>query len=242
MTEYREETYGEYIADLYDTWYPADAAAIDMLAELAEGGPALELGIGTGRIALPLQARGIEVYGIDASPAMIAKLRAKPGGEHISVVLGSFADFDLPQRFNLIYVVFNTFFSLLTQEEQMQCFASVAHHLRPDGVFVIEAFVPDLCRFSRGQNVSSVDLRLDAVKLDVSKLDKATQQVMAQHVLLSEKGIRLFPVKLRFAWPSELDLMARLAGMKREHRWSNWQGHPFGSDSGKHISVYGLDS
>lgn len=240
MTDYRDETYGDRIASLYDDWYESyDEAMVALLADLGGRGPALELGIGTGRIALPLQARGLTVHGIDASAAMIEKLRAKPGGDAIPVTLGSFAEFDLDERFSLIYVVFNTFFALLTQEDQIRCFASVARHLQADGVFVLEAFVPDLTRFNRGQNVSGISVDVDVVKLDVSHLDLATQQVMAQHVLLTEAGVRLFPVKLRFAWPSELDLMARLAGMRLQQRWSDWERRPFDANAAKHISVYG---
>ena len=243
MTAYEEKTYGERIAADYDAMYlPPEGAAIDLLAGLAGAGPALELGIGTGRYALPLQARGVSVHGIDASPAMLQKLATKPGGERIPVSVGSFADFELTPRFSLIYVVFNTFFALLTQEEQLRCFASVARHLLSGGVFVIEAFVPDLSRYRHKQNVSAIDVQVDAVKLDVSRLDRASQQITATHVILSAQGVRLFPVQLRYAWPSELDLMARLAGMCLQHRWSDWQRSPYGSDSGKHISMYALSA
>jgi len=243
MTAYEDKTYGERIAADYDAFYrPPGTEAIDLLAELAAAGPALELGIGTGRYALPLQARGVAVHGIDASPAMLQQLAAKPGGERIPISVGSFADFELTPRFSLIYVVFNTFFALLTQEEQLRCFASVARHLLSGGVFVIEAFVPDLSRYQRNQNVSAIDVQMDAVKLDVSRLDRARQHITATHVHLGAQGVRLFPVQLRYAWPSELDLMARLAGMRLQHRWSDWQRSAFGSESAKHISVYALSA
>ncbi len=241
MKHFQEETYGELIADVYDSIYPPpEPAAIDLLADLAGAGPALELGIGTGRYALPLQGRGVTVHGIDASPAMVQQLAARPQGDRITVTLGSFADFTLDQRFSLIYIVFNTFFGLLTQEDQISCFASVGRHLNANGVFLIEAFVPDLNRFQRDQNVSAINIEIDSVQLDVAKLDRAKQQITATHVRLSENGLRLFPVKLRYAWPSELDLMARLAGLRLQHRWSDWQQSPFDSKSQKHISVYTL--
>jgi SAM-dependent methyltransferase len=239
--EYIEETYGERIAGIYDELYAGyDEAAIDCLHRLAGSGPALELGIGTGRIALPLQQRGVEVYGIDASPAMVARLRAKPGGDRIPVTMGSFADVAVDSQFSLVYVPFNTFYALLTQEEQVRCFQNVARHLRPEGVFVTEAFFPDLTRFTGRQTVRAVSIETGEVQLDASQVDPVTQVITSQHIMLGEQGVRLFPVRLRYAWPSELDLMAALAGMRLRHRWGSWEGAPFTADSGKHISVYEL--
>jgi SAM-dependent methyltransferase len=240
MKDYDTSTYGDRIADAYDELYPrSDPASIDLLAELAKGGPALELGIGTGRIALPLHERGVAVHGIDASEAMLTKLRAKPGGAEIHTHTGSFDDFEIGERFRLIYVVFNTFFGLLTQEEQLRCFASVSRHLAPDGVFLLEAFVPDLARFTDGQTVRAVRITEDEVHLDVSRVDPAAQQVSSNHVLIAGNRLSLYPVKLRYAWPSELDLMARLAGLKLRHRWGSWKKQAFTSGSMQHISVYG---
>lgn len=239
MNNYREETYGERIAGIYDEWYPdVDEAAVDTLAELASGGRALELGIGTGRVALPLQQRGIEVHGIDASEAMVARLRAKPGGERIPVTTGNFADVAVDGQFSLIYVLFNTFFGLLTQDEQVRCFENVARHLTSEGAFVLEAFVPDPGRFDAGQTVRATRVGTDEVELELSQVDPVSQQVTTQHVLLSERGVRLFPVKLRFAWPAELDLMARLAGLRLWQRWDGWKRAPFSGESKQHISVY----
>jgi SAM-dependent methyltransferase len=151
MEEYEASTYGERIAGVYDDWHDGcEEAMLDLLQELARGGRALELGIGTGRVALPLQARGIDVAGIDVSESMVARLHDKPGGADIPVVHGTFAGFDFDARFDLVYVVFNTFFGLLTQDEQVGCFQSVARHLSDDGVFVLELFVPDVCRFEGG--------------------------------------------------------------------------------------------
>jgi SAM-dependent methyltransferase len=239
MTRYDDTTYGQRIAGIYDGLYDGyESATIDMLAELAGEGPALELGIGTGRIALPLRERGVTVHGIDASKAMIARLQAKPGGEEIEVIEGSFSDFDLEQRYSLIYVVLNTFYGLRTQEEQVCCFQSVSRHLAHDGVFLIEVFVPDLCRFANHQAVRTPRIREDEVQLDVSRHDPVSQRITSQHVFLSEQGTRLYPVELRYAWPSELNLMARIAGLALQDRWSSWTKAPFTGDSGKHISIY----
>jgi SAM-dependent methyltransferase len=240
MEPYEAETYGERIAGIYDDWYGGfDDATVATLHELAQGGCALELGIGTGRVALPLQQSGVEVHGIDASEAMIARLRAKPGGERITVSLGDFADVAVEGEFSLVYVLFNTFFALLTQDEQVRCFENVARHLSADGAFLLEVFVPDLKRFDGRQTVRAIGIGNDEVRLDISQLDPASQQVTSQHVVLTEDGVRLYPVKLRFAWPSELDLMARLAGLQLRQRWDSWKRTPFSEESGKHISVYG---
>lgn len=239
METYGAETYGERIADVYDGWYgTVDETIILTLAELAQGGRTLELGIGTGRIALPLRERGIEVHGIDASEAMVAKLRQKPGGANIPVTIGNFADFDIEGEFSLIFVGFNTFYGLLTQEEQIQCFRCAARHLTPDGVFLLEVFVPNLNRYTDGQTVRTPSIDTDEVKLETTRIDIVTQQLTGQHVLISEQGIRMFPLKLRYAWPSELDLMAQLAGMRLRSRWGGWQQQPFTAKSPHHISIY----
>jgi SAM-dependent methyltransferase len=240
MKQFDETTYGERIAGIYDDLYAEyQEATVDLLWELARGGRALELGIGTGRIALPLCQRGVEVTGIDASPAMIARLHAKPGGGEIEVLESSFTEFDLPARFDLVYVVFNTFFGLLTQEDQVRCFQSVARHLADDGLFLLEVFVPDPCRFEADQTIRAVRVEADEVRLDVTQHSPVEQQVTSQHVWLSEEGVRLYPVVLRYAWPSELDLMARLAGLRLRHRWDSWEKGVFSATSTRHISVYG---
>lgn len=239
MDHYQEDTYGERIADIYDEWYSAyDQTAITTLSELAGDGPVLELGIGTGRIALPLQNKGLSVQGIDASPAMIAKLRAKPGGADIPVTVGDFADVAVEGQFSLIYVLFNTFYALLTQAEQLRCFENVSAHLTPSGVFVIEAFVPDLARFTGGQTIRVVDLGENEVRLDASQHDPVAQQVSSQHIVLTSQGIRFYPVKLRYVWPAEFDLMACLAGLRLQHRWGNWERADFSAESTRHISVF----
>jgi SAM-dependent methyltransferase len=242
MDSYRPETYGDRIADVYDhltATRPDPVDCIDRLAELAGRGPALELGIGTGRIALPLAARGVEVHGIDASAAMVERLRAKPGGEAIPVTLGDFADLPVEGSFPLVYVVFNTFYSLLTQDEQVRCFAAVADHLAPGGAFVLELFVPDPALHPGGQSIRTRYLALDLVRFDLALHDPATQRVDFQNVLLAADGIQLLPGSVRYAWPSELDLMARLAGLRLRERWGGWRREPYtASTDGLYVAVY----
>lgn len=241
MDEYGPGTYGDRIADVYDEWprYPHDEeAAAEFLASVAGAGPVLELGIGTGRIALPLAAKGVEVHGIDASEAMVSKLRAKPGGADIPVTMGDFADVRVDGRFSLIFVAFNTFFGLLTQADQVRCFRNVAEHLTDEGAFVIQAFVPDLSRFERGQRVDAGLVEPSRVMLDVSVHNAAEQRVDSAHLVIEGEGVQIYPVRLRFAYPSELDLMAQLAGLRLRERWSGWKREPFGSDSAAHVSVW----
>ena len=238
---YDVSTYGERIAEVYDDLprVPANTErAVEFLAANAGRGPILELGIGTGRLALPLVQRGFVVDGIDASPAMVARLRAKPGGERVTVAMGDFADMAIAGRFSLIFVAFNTFFGLLTQEAQIRCFRGVAEHLTDDGRFVIEAFVPDLSQFTHGQRVGATDVGVDAVHLETSVHDPVAQRVRSQQVVITERGVRLYPVEVRYAWPSELDLMARLAGLRLRERWAGWSREAFGASSGAHVSVY----
>lgn len=239
MDRYQEDTYGERVAGIYDEWYGSyDESMIETLADMAQGGRALELGIGTGRVALPLQMKGIPVEGIDASPSMIAKLRSKPGGEKVRVTMGNFADVPVDGEYALIYVVFNTFFALLTQMEQSRCFENVARRLGPAGCFVLEAFMPDLSRYNGRQALRVVNLEGNEVRLDASQIDPVMQQISSQHIVMTEEGVKLYPVKLRYVWPAELDLMARLAGLTLKYRWGSWQKSPFTAESGKHISVY----
>jgi SAM-dependent methyltransferase len=244
MADYDESTYGERIAEVYDGFYQlfrGDAeAAVEFLAPLARGRRVLELGIGTGRIALPLAQRGIRMHGVDASPAMVEKLRAKPGGAEIPIEMGNFANLKIGGRFSLIYVVFNTFFGILTQDDQVRCFTRVAKRLTPDGVFVIEAFNPDLTRFDHGQRTSTTLVSDQRTIMEVSKLDAASQRVRSQHIVIDDGGTHRYPVELRFAYPPELDLMARIAGMRLRERWGGWDRRPFTSESANHVSVYEL--
>jgi SAM-dependent methyltransferase len=242
MEGYRPETYGDRIADVYDAMMadlPDPTDSVDRLAELAGPGPALELGIGTGRVALPLAARGVEVHGVDASEAMVGRLRAKPGGEAIPVTIGDFADLPVEGGYRLVYAVFNTFFSLLTQDDQVRCFRAVADRLTPDGAFALELFVPDPTLHPGGQSIRTRHLGLDLARFDLALHDPVAQRVDFQNVLLSGEGVRLLPGSVRYAWPSELDLMARLAGMALRERWGGWRREPYtGSTTGLYVAVY----
>jgi SAM-dependent methyltransferase len=241
MDDYEPSTYGDSIAEVYDDLYEelfiVDDAA-DALAELAGDGPALELAIGTGRVALPLAQRGIEVHGIDASEAMVAKLREKPGGDAIPVTIGNFADVGIEGKYSLIFIVFNTFFALTSQDAQVRCFENVALHLEPRGVFVIEAFFPDPARFDRNQRIQVDKVLRDEVHIEATRNDPVSQTSETQHVVIGPDGIKFYPAFLRYSWPSELDLMARLAGLRLKQRWANWQRAPFDSSSKFHISIY----
>jgi SAM-dependent methyltransferase len=241
MEGYRPETYGDRIADLYDDWYARRFdldGCVELLAVLAGPGPALELGVGTGRVALPLAARGVEVHGVDASQAMVQRLKAKPGGDAVQVTVGDFAAVPVQGSYRLVFVVFNTLFALLTQDDQARCFAQVARRLQGGGAFVVEAFVPDPARLARRQELTVDDLGLDRVVLTATHRDPLGQRIDSQHVLLQPDGVRLLPVVLRYAWPAELDLMARLAGLRLRERWAGWRRQPFGADSTGHVSVY----
>ena len=234
-------SFGEDVAEIYGDLQRGDeSATVVFLEQLAGRGPALELAIGTGRIALPLAARGIRVDGVDISPAMVARLRAKPGGDQISVTIGDFADVPVPGTYRLIFVVWNTLFNLLTQEDQVRCFENVAAHLTDDGSFVVEAFVPGfLYRLRSDQYVDAEAIGVGEVRLDVARHDPVTQRLDESHVSLSPEGVRLNPIVTRYAWPSELDLMARIAGLRLKDRWAGWNREPFNSTSGRHVSVYG---
>jgi SAM-dependent methyltransferase len=237
---YDAASYGDSIADLYDALYGDldSGPAIDALIGLAPTGPILELGIGTGRLALPLARRGVEVDGIDASPEMVQSLRRKPGGTELVATVADFADFELPKTYQLVFVAFNTLFNLQSQAEQVSCFKAVARHLADGGAFVVEAFVPDAARFDRRQGVRASEIAMDKVIIDVTHHDPVSQTVISQHVLITEQGIRLLPVLARYAYPPELDLMARLAGLQLEERWGDWDRSPFSTGSDKHVSVY----
>ena len=214
--------------------------AVAFLESRAHGGAALELAIGTGRIALPLAARGVRVDGIDLSEAMVERLRSKPGGDRLDVTIGDFADVGVPGRYPLVYLVFNTLFNLLTQDDQVRCFRNVAGHLTPEGCFVVEAFVPSyLHRLRDNQYVDAEALAVDRVRLDVGRHDPVRQILDESHVSLSASGVKVNPIVCRYAWPSELDLMARLAGLRLHERWGGWNGEPFTADSRLHVSVFG---
>ncbi len=234
-------SFGEEDAKEYLGFFRGDEeAAVAFLAQLAGEGPALELAIGAGRIALPLARRGVHVEGIDISQAMVDQLRLQEGGKEIPVRIGDFADVDVEGSYRLIYVVFNTLFNLLSQDEQVRCFQNVAAHLTKEGSFVIETLTPAfLYRLWENQYVQAEAIEVDEVRLDVLRHDAATQTIEESHVSLSSNGIHLNPVVQRYAWPSELDLMARLAGLRLTGRWGGWNKEPFTSSSNLHVSVYG---
>jgi SAM-dependent methyltransferase len=241
-------SFGEDVAEEYDDLQRFSktpsrserAAAVTFLEQLAGGGPALELAIGTGWIALPLAARGIRVDGVDISPAMVDRLRAKPGGDRISVTIGDFADVPVAGTYRLIYVVANTLFNLLTQDDQVRCFENVASHLTDDGSFLIEAFRPDfLYRLRDHQYVDAEAVEVGEVRLDVARHDPVKQLLEESHVSLSREGVRMNPIVTRYAWPSELDLMARIAGLRLKERWAGWNREPFTATSGNCVFVYG---
>jgi SAM-dependent methyltransferase len=241
MEEYGPQTYGDRIADVYDDFHANldTDGAVEALASLAGQGPVLELAIGTGRLALPLAERGLEVHGIDASERMVAKLREKPGGDAIPVTMGDFADVGVDGTYSLVFVAFNTLFGLLTQSDQVRCFTNVAPRLSPDGVFVIEVFFPDLGRFDRDQRIQVRHLDPNEVRIDASSHRPLEQRIDSNHVVITEEGTRLYPVNIRYAFPAELDLMARLAGLELKERWGGWHREPFTASSLRHVSVYG---
>lgn len=240
MDDYTAATYGDRMAGVYDSFYrPVDEAErVDVLEDLAAGGRALELGVGTGTYAIPLSGRGVDVHGIDISEAMVEQLRAKEGGAGVSVTIGDFADVEVEGTFSLIYVINNTLFMLTEQEDQVRCFENAAAHLEESGALLVDAFVPDVTRFDRGQEVRARLPDLETVRLDVSTHDPMQQLVDFRHVLLSEAGVQVYPARLRYAWPSELDLMARLAGLRLRERWGDWDRSPFTAKSQGHVSIY----
>lgn len=238
---YDAATYGDRIADVYDEVHEGlldTESCVDFLAGLAGNGPVLELAVGTGRVAIPLADHGIEVHGVEISEAMVARMRGKPGGDRVAVTLGDFADVPVDGRYPLVFVVFNTLFALTSQEDQVRCFRNVADHLTDDGVFVVECFVPDLGRFDRGQRVAAERVELDRVILEVSTHDPVGQRTVSHHVFVTEEGVRMYPVHVRYAWPAELDLMARLAGLHLRERWGGWRREHFTAESVRHVSVY----
>jgi SAM-dependent methyltransferase len=226
--------YDESAAEMFD---PAVVdPVVDFLVELAGRGRALELGIGTGRIALPLAERGVPVHGIELSKAMAAKLRTKPGGEDLGVTIGDFATTSVDGSFSLVYVVFNTIMNLTTQAEQVACFRNVAAHLEPSGCFVIEVMIPELRRLPPGETFRVFDASENYWGID--EYDVATQGLTSHHVEVVDGRLERFSAPYRYAWPSELDLMGELAGMRLHERWGGWKREPFTNDSHAHVSVW----
>ena len=237
-----EGYFGERVAAGYDEdsagmFDPAVVGpAVELLTELAGDGSALEFAIGTGRIALPLAERGVRVVGIDSSEAMLDRLRAKPGAERVEAMVGDMAATRVDGEFSLVYLVFNTIFNLVTQDGQVACFENAAAHLQSGGRFVIEARVPELQRLPLGQTV--LPWRADPDGMSYYVYDTVTQRLNGQHYHFADGRVQPSPIEMRYAWPAELDLMARLAGMRLERRWAGWRREPFTALSPAHVSAY----
>ena len=234
--------FSERVAEHYDERYAyqADPVVVDpivaFLADLGRNGAVLELGIGTGRIALPLARRGVRVHGIELSKAMVARLRAKPDAEKIGLTIGDFASTTVEATFSVVYLVANTIMNLTTQDEQVDCFRNAAAHLEPGGCFVIEVLVPGLRRLPPGETFQPFDV--SPTHLGFDEYDVAGQGLVSHHYWITEGKVEVLSPPFRYVWPSELDLMARLAGMTLRERWSDWTRKPFTSESAKHVSVW----
>lgn len=231
--------FGDRWADDYGDG-PDPTLAVEFLAGLAGDGRTLELASGTGRVTLPLSARGVDVQGVEGSAAMVERMRERPGGAAIPVTLGDMADVPVPGPFGLVYLVFNTLFNLPNPERQLDCFRNVARVLEPESAFVLECFVPEPGKFNRGSRVEALEVTEDSATIAVYRHDAAAQRYAKQEITFTTEGIRMLPVALRYCWPSELDLMARQAGLELRERYADWQRRPFTSDSTSHISVYRL--
>jgi SAM-dependent methyltransferase len=234
-------SYGAGLADDYDAIYGGifdTDGAVDCLSNLAGGGRVLEFGVGTGRIALPLTDRGLDVWGVDGSPGMLERLKEKPGGDKVTTVCGDFATATADGKFALVVLLVNTIYAMPTQDDQINCFANAARHLAPGGRFVIEAWVPDPPR-GDGLGLRARRLGRGFAGLVIEDHDAGRQILSTTQIVIGEAGqTRSFPVVHRYAWPAELDLMARLSGMTLEDRWSDWHCHPFDARSTDHISVW----
>ncbi len=240
MKGYGPETFGRLNAADYDALHDPGTteAAVELLASLAGRGRTLELAIGIGRLALPLARRGVAIEGLDASPDMVARLRAKPGGDKIKVAIGDMAEIAVDGTFDFVFLAFNALFNLTTQEAQVRCFARVGERLNPGGAFLVETFVPDVARFKDGAIVRPMAVDFNGVTLETGLHDPIAQRVDYQYIRLDAGGMRLTPLPMRYAWPSEIDLMAQLAGLALEERWGGWDRAPFTAKSEMHVSLY----
>jgi SAM-dependent methyltransferase len=234
--------FDDWVAQRYERLWPelfdpaAVDPAVDFLADLAEAGSALELGIGTGRIALPLSRRGVAVHGIDLSPAMIARLQAQPGADAIGVTIGDFAHTRVGRTFRLAYLLRNTITNLTTQDQQVDCFRNVAAQLEPGGLFIVENYLPELRRLPPGDNIHV--FTRTGTHLGFEEYDVAAQVAVSHHYWMIDGQLTTLSSAHRYLWPAELDLMARFAGMTLRERWSDWRRTPFTSESHNHISVW----
>jgi SAM-dependent methyltransferase len=241
MQVYLETSYGGRMADVYDDWYgcrPDTGPSVELLGSLAGEGRALELGIGTGRLALPLTERGVRVEGIDNSEAMVARLRAKPGGTRIPVHMGNLADVDVEGSFHLVYIPFTTFFALPSQAEQLRCMANVAAHLDEGGSFVMDVFVPDAGHFSTDRPVTVDRVDCDSIVLTTSSHNQMQQTIDSAHVVLGTDRVRIYPMRMRYAWPAELDAMGLAGDLGLWARFGGYDRRPFHPGSDRHVSIY----
>jgi SAM-dependent methyltransferase len=227
-------SYDRSVAEMFDSG--AIESAVDVLSELAGGGRALEFAIGTGRIALPMAARGVDVCGIELSEPMIEQLHQKPGGRDLPVTVGDMASTRVEGTFRLVYLVLNTIGNLTTQEEQVACFSNAASHLEPGGFFVVEVGVPDLRRLPPGQRY--VVFHADGGSWGIDEYDTAAQHLISHHLRREAGELHHRMLPFRYVWPAELDLMAQLAGMTLASRWADWHRHPFEHESTSHVSVW----
>ncbi len=254
--QWQEEAAAEWdrYAEIWDSWTPDDnrddaEEAADFLAELSKGGSALELGVGTGRVAIPLSARGVRVSGIDASPKMLERLREKEGGDRIDLYEGNFADVDVDKLYDVVFIALATLFVLPDQHEQTRCLENSAKRLKPGGRLVIQNIVPDMSNYQRGRHNDygmtepfRVSGRLAGhprlAWFEMNTMDPTTQMIKRTDVIMSEKGNRIIAATMRYIWPAEQDLMARLGGLELEERWGGWRGEAFQYDSRDSVSVY----
>jgi SAM-dependent methyltransferase len=228
----------QWAADYDSDTNPDPAPAVDFLAGLAAGGPVLELAIGTGRVALPLTARGLVVSGVEASPEMVALMRAKPRGAQLPVTIGDMADVPVPGPYRLVYLVYNTLFNLVDADRQADCFRNVARVLAPGGAFVIEAYVPDPADFDRDEQVQVRAVTEDSATIRLHRYDRDAQRFIRQTITFDSQGVHLKPFAMRYNWPEQLDGMAGAAGLQLTERYADWHRQPFDADSKNHISVY----
>lgn len=236
-------SFGPDVAAHYDDYPRGDEeAAATFLSSLAHGSRALEFAIGTGRIALPLATRDIQVDGIELSPHMVERLRAKPGGDQVNITLGDMSVAATGRQYGLVYLVFNTIFNLLTADDQIRCFENAARHLTADGRFVVEAALPHAwIAPGTSDYVHAEHVGTKAVVLDVARYDPVTQLLEENHIRLTANGITMQPIVCRLITPGEMDLMARLAGLRLVDRFADWQRSAFDARSIAHVSVYALD-
>ena len=237
------EAYTESFADVYDTWFGRmqnPDPVVARLAALAGNGPILELGVGTGRIALPLQERGFHVKGIDASKAMIKQLKNKPGGTALPVTIGDFSEVPIEGKFSLVYAAAGTFFELPDQDAQLRCFENVAKHLMPGGRFAFDSLVPEISRLGGSSGARLLPSTDEQTIVQFRQFDVAEQRYTSHYLIFADEGVRRMRVRFRYAWPGELDLMARITGLRLVERTGTWDGAPFTNSSAYHVSVYEL--